>query len=102
MNVTIRQLRIFLEVAERRSVAHAATVLHLTPPAVSMQIKELETQVGLSLFDRNNKQLSVTVAGEYLVIYAKRLLATLKEAENALARLKGLDRGSLTVGIVST
>ena len=51
MNVTIRQLRVFLEVARHGSITRAAAALHLTVPAVSMQIKEVEAQVGLPLFD---------------------------------------------------
>ena len=80
MNITFRQLRVFAEVARRGSVLRAAEALHLTPPAVSMSIKEIETQVGLPLFDRAGRQLSLSTAGEYFVVYARRLLGTLKEA----------------------
>ena len=90
-----------MEVAQRRSMMHAATALHLTPPAVSMQIKEIETQIGLSLFERNKRQLALSTAGEHFGIYVRRLLANLKEAEDAMARFKGLDRGLLTIGMVS-
>ena len=51
MNITFRQLRVFTEVAKRQSMIRAAETLHLSSPAVSMQIKEVEAQVGLSLFD---------------------------------------------------
>ena len=47
MNLSFRQLRVFLEVAQQGSISRAAEILHLTPPAVSMQIKEIESQVGL-------------------------------------------------------
>jgi DNA-binding transcriptional LysR family regulator len=102
VNVTVKQLKIFLEVARRRNMMHAAAALHLTPPAVSMQIKEMERQVGLSLFDRNKRHVALSTAGEYFVTYATSVLAKLKEAETALARFKGLDGGVLTIGIVST
>ena len=59
-NVTFRQLRVFAEVARHLSFARAAEALHLTPPAVSMQIKELEAQVGLPLFDRQGRKVSLT------------------------------------------
>jgi DNA-binding transcriptional LysR family regulator len=102
VNVTFRQLRVFAEVARLGSMARAAESLHLTPPAVSMQIKEIESQVGLPLFDREGRQVSLSTAGEYFLVHAKRLLAVLKDAENAMARLKKLEGGVLTVGMVST
>src|SRR4051794_27178402 len=80
----------------------AATSLHLTPPAISMQIKEVESQVGLRLFDRRGRQVFLSTAGEYFLVHARQLLAALKETENAMARLKRLEHGVLTVGIVST
>ncbi len=102
MNITFRQLRVFTEVAQQGSMSLAAASLHLTPPAVSMQIKELESQVGLPLFDRHGRQVSLSTAGEYFLVHARRLLANLKEADNAMARLKRLEHGLLTIGIVST
>ena len=53
-NVTFRQLRVFVEVARKLSFVRAAESLHLTPPAVTMQVKELESQVGLPLFEVSN------------------------------------------------
>jgi DNA-binding transcriptional LysR family regulator len=102
MNLTFRQLRVFTEVARHRSMARAAEALHLTPPAVSMQIKEVESQVGLTLFDREGRAVSLSTAGEYFLVHAKRLLSELKDTENAMARFKKLERGLLTVGMVST
>jgi DNA-binding transcriptional LysR family regulator len=102
MNISFRQLRVFLEVAQTGSVTRAAEALHLTPPAVSMQIKEVEAQVGLKLFDRSGRTLSLSTAGEYFVVHAKRLLAALRDAENAMGRFKRLEHGTLTVGMVST
>lgn len=102
MNVTFRQLRVFVEVARCASVVRAAEALHLTPPAVSMQVKEIESQVGLALFDRVGRGLSLSTAGEYFLVYARRLLATLKEAEDAMARFKRVETGRLTIGMVSS
>jgi DNA-binding transcriptional LysR family regulator len=101
-NATFRQLRVFNEVARHLSFARAAEVLHLTPPAVTMQIKELEGHVGLPLFDRRGRQVSLTTAGEYMLVYARKVLATLKDAEDAAARLQRLEVGTLTIGMVST
>ncbi|MEJ8850654.1 LysR family transcriptional regulator [Variovorax rhizosphaerae] len=102
MHITFRQLRVFVEVAKQGSVQRAAEALHLTPPAVSMQIKEVESQVGMPLFDRTGRRLSLSTTGEYFLVYARRLLATFKEAEDAMARFKGVQSGMLTIGMVSS
>ena len=102
MNITFRQLRVFVEVAQQGSVTRADEALHLTPPAVSMQIKEVESQVGLTLFDREGRGLSLSTAGEYFLVHARRMLGALSEAQNAMARLKRVERGLLSIGMVST
>ena len=102
MNITLRQMRVFAEVARRLSFVRAAEALHLTPPAVTMQVKELEAAVGLPLFERSGRQVSLTTAGEYLLLHARRMLAVLKDAEDAMARLKHVEVGRLDVGLVST
>lgn len=101
-NATFRQLRVFTEVARHLSFARAAEALHLTPPAVTMQVKELEGHVGLPLFERSGRQVALTTAGEYMLVYARKMLATLKDAEDAAARLQRLEVGTLTIGMVST
>ncbi len=101
-NATFRQLRVFAEVAKHLSFARAAESLHLTPPAVTMQIKELEGHVGLPLFERQGRRVSLTTAGEYMLVYARKVLATLKDAEDAAARLQRLEVGTLTIGLLST
>jgi DNA-binding transcriptional LysR family regulator len=101
-NATFRQLRVFSEVARHLSFAKAAEALHLTPPAVTMQIKELEAHVGLPLFERSGRAVSLTTPGEYILVYARRMLATLKDAEDAAARLKKVEAGTLTIGMVGT
>ena len=67
--VTFRQLRVFTEVARQLSFSRAAESLHLTPPAVTMQVKELENYVGLPLFERQGRQISLTMAGEYFLVH---------------------------------
>jgi DNA-binding transcriptional LysR family regulator len=101
-NVTLRQLRVFAAVARSLSFGKAAAELHLTPPAISMQIKGLEAHVGLPLFDRSGRSVALTVTGEYLLVYVRKMLATLKDAEDAVARFRGLQTGRLTIGMVST
>ena len=101
-NITFRQLKVFAEVARHLSFVRAAESMHLTPPAVTMQVKELEERVGLPLFEREGRKVSLTTAGEYFLVYARRLIATLKEADDAMARFKRLETGLLTIGMVST
>jgi LysR family transcriptional regulator, low CO2-responsive transcriptional regulator len=78
-NATFRQLRVFNEVAKHLSFAKAAQSMHLTPPAITMQIKELESHIGLPLFDRTGKKVSLTTTGEYMLVYVRKILATLKD-----------------------
>jgi DNA-binding transcriptional LysR family regulator len=101
-NATLRQLRVFSAAARHRSFGKAAEELHLTPPAVSMQIRELEEHVGLPLFDRTGRQVALTVTGEYLLVYVRKVLATLKDAEDAIDRFRGLRSGRVAIGMVST
>jgi DNA-binding transcriptional LysR family regulator len=101
-NATFRQWRVFSEVARHLSFVRAAQSLHLTPPAVTQQVKELEGHVGLPLFSRVGRQVQLTTAGEYMLVYARRLIGTVQEAEEAVARLTKSEAGSLTLGLVST
>lgn len=101
-NVTFRQLRVFTEVARQLSFSRAAEAMHLSPPAVTMQVKELEGHVGMPLFERQGRQIQLTMAGEYFLVYAKRLLSTLKDAENVMNRFKRVETGVLTIGLIST
>jgi len=84
------------------SFARAAEELHLTQPAVSMQIHQLEEAVGLRLFERIARKLTMTEAGEKLSHHASRILGEIKDAEDAMTSLKQADSGSIAVGIVSS
>lgn len=101
-NVTLRQMRVFTAVARCRSFTRAARELHLTQPAVSQQIKLLEEEVGLALFEHIGRAIQVTAAGEELLRYATQVTDLLREAGEALAALRGLKRGVLKLGAVST
>jgi DNA-binding transcriptional LysR family regulator len=68
-NVTVRQLQVFAEAAESLSLARVAERLHLTPSAVSFQIKRIESQTGFALFERIGKRVKLTEAGEVLLAY---------------------------------
>ncbi len=101
-NVTLRQLRVFAAVARHQSFVRAAEELNLSAPAVSMQVKELEVEMGVKLFDRSSRSVSLTTVGEYLLAPTKRVLSTLRDAEDMIARFRGLRTGPLDVGMVST
>lgn len=101
-NVTLRQFRVFVAVSKHLSFARAAEELALTPPAVSMQIKELEENVGLPLFDRSSRSVSLTTVGEYVLAHARRVLALMRDAEDMVANFRGLRGGALDVAMVST
>src|ERR1700761_2281896 len=101
-NATLRQLRVFASVAKHLSFIRAAEELNLTAPAVSMQIKELEVAVGLPVFDRTSRQVSLTMVGEYVLAHSRRVLSAMRDAEDLVARFRGLQVGPLDVGMVST
>lgn len=100
--ITLVQLRLFASAARHLSFARAAEELHVSQPAVSMQMHALEEQIGLPLFDRSRRRLSLTSPGEYFLLYARRVLSALKDAEDMMARMRGAQTGRLVVGLVST
>jgi DNA-binding transcriptional LysR family regulator len=102
LHVTFRQLRVFEAVARNLSYSRAAEELHLTQPAVSMQIKQLEENAGLPLFEQLGKKVFLTEAGRELFHYARAIASQLAEAEAVLTELKGLKRGKLNISVVST
>jgi DNA-binding transcriptional LysR family regulator len=101
-HVTLRQLRVFEAVARHRSFSRAADELHLTQPAVSMQVKSLEEQAGIALFEQIGKRIFLTEAGEELYARAHAVARELDAADEALDAMRGLEHGRLTIGIVST
>lgn len=101
-NLSLRQLRIFVSAARLSSFARAAEEMHLTAPAISMQMRDLEEDLGISLFAKQGRGISLTSAGEYFLVYARRVLASLREAEDMMGKLKGMKTGVLLIGLVST
>ena len=84
MNITLRQLMIFDAVARHLSFTRASDELHLTQPAVSMQIKQLEQEVGVPLFEQVGKRIYLTRAGDELQHYGRSIGQLLSEAEQVL------------------
>lgn len=102
LNVTVRQLQVFATVARHLNFARASEELHLTAPAVSMQVRELEKQVGLPLFDRSGRKVSLTMPGEYFLVHARRVLGSLRDAEDLIARLHQAQTGTIAIGMLAT
>jgi DNA-binding transcriptional LysR family regulator len=92
------RLKVFRAVATHLSFRKAAEELYLSQPAVSLQIKTLEEEVGLQLFDRSGMHISLTPAGKTLLCYAKKLEAIATKAESSLAGLRGQVQGRLAIG----
>ncbi|MDQ6959419.1 MAG: LysR family transcriptional regulator [Mariprofundaceae bacterium] len=102
MHLTLKQLQIFEAVAKHRNYTQAAKALFLTQPAVSMQIKQLEEQAGLALFERSGKQTHLTEAGRELLRYSHNIHQQLEEASRVLDELRGVQRGHLHLTMAST
>lgn len=102
LHLTLRQLKVFESVARNLSFSRAAEELYLTQPAVSMQIKQLEDSVELPLFEQMGKKIYLTDAGRELYQYSRAISQQLADMELALDELKGLERGKLTISVVST
>ncbi|HHL31642.1 MAG TPA: LysR family transcriptional regulator, partial [Oceanospirillales bacterium] len=102
MNITLRQINIFVEVANHLSITKAANSLFLTQPAVSMQIKQLEDMVDLPLLNHIGKKLSLTQAGEEFLKYCIRIKNELYEAKELMQEFKGVKRGTLNISVAST
>ena len=101
-HATLRQLKVFEAVARKLSFSRAAGELHLTQPAVSMQVKLLENQAGLPLFEQIGKRIHLTEAGQELYRRSLAVADELRAAEEALNSLRGLEKGHLHIALVST
>lgn len=101
-NVTLRQLKVFEAVGRHLSFSRAAEELHLTQPAVSMQVRQLEEIVGSPLTEQIGKKIFLTAAGSELARHARLIAQQLRDAEAALDALAGLRTGRLNIGFVST
>ncbi|NVC95932.1 LysR family transcriptional regulator [Vibrio natriegens] len=96
-----KQLKHFLAVAEQGNITHAAKVLNIAQPALSISIKKFEQSLGVTLFRREDKKISLTQEGETLLVHAKRVIQQLHDAQLAINELKGLAKGEVRLGTPS-
>ena len=102
MHITLRQLQVFEAAARLGGYTRAAETLHLSQPAVSMQIRQLEEQAGMPLFDQIGKKVHLTDAGRTLYKHAQSILAQVHEAQLEFEEMRGVRRGQLNITIAST
>ncbi|MGC1952639.1 MAG: LysR family transcriptional regulator [Gammaproteobacteria bacterium] len=102
MNITLNQIKVFQAVARHLSFTRASEELHLTQPAVSMQIKQLEKAIGLPLFEQVGKRVHLTYAGEEMARYSRAVLDMLEEAGHIFEDLRGQEGGRLRISVAST
>jgi DNA-binding transcriptional LysR family regulator len=102
MAINLHHLRLFSAVIEQGGFTKAAQALHLSQPAISKSLNELETQIGVSLIDRGSRPVRLTEAGETLYLRARELFGVERIAERELRELRGLKRGILRIGASTT
>ncbi len=97
----LHQLRTLLTVQETGSLQEASRVLHVTQPALSRAIKELEAELGVALLVRSNRGVSVTAYGERLLLHARHALEDLRRARQDIEEMKGLANREVALGVTS-
>ena len=102
MHLTLQQLRLFEAVSRNNSFTRAARELHLTQPAVSIQIKRLEEQVGTPLFEKVGKKIFMTPAGEAVYQASLDILQRVDDLQIQVENLRGEVKGPLQLAVVTT
>lgn len=102
MHLTIRQIKVFTAVAKLQNYTRAAESLHMSQPAVSMQIKQLENSIGLPLFEQIGKKNHLTAAGKQMHHFSRRFTDLLDEADDSFEAIKGLESGALSISVATT
>jgi len=102
LHLTLRQLKVFEAAATHLNFSAAAKQLYLSQPAVSMQIKQLEENIGLPLFEQMGKKVYLTDAGKELFHYSHNISLQLADMEAVFDEMKGLGKGKFTLSVVNT
>ncbi|WP_167520152.1 LysR family transcriptional regulator [Bacillus luti] len=100
--IELRQLKYFLAVSKELHFTKAAEKLNISQPSLSQQIRALEHELGMPLFDRIGKKISLTAAGKILLLHTKTIFREIEQARSAIQDLNGLQHGSLTIGSLLT
>jgi len=98
----LRHLTYFVAVAERLNFSRAAEDLHVAQPAISQQVRALEQELGISLFDRVGKRVTLTEAGRALLPHARQILNAVEAARNEIRERGSLERGTVSLGAPPT
>jgi LysR family carnitine catabolism transcriptional activator len=101
-SLTLRQLNAFRAVARLQSFTQAATELHVSQSALTMQIGTLERQLGAQLFDRSRRKVCLTFIGENLLSIAERIVGQVEEFSSVAEELAGLDQGVVRIASLSS
>jgi len=102
MRYTLRQLELFSAVARCKSLTRAAEEVHLTQPAVSMQVRQLEASLGLPLFEPEGRGIRLTEAGREFAGHVEEVLERVQNLDEIAARWRGVRTGRVRLGVVST
>lgn len=102
MRPTIHQLKIFRSVAEHKNFTKVAQILHMSQPAVSMQVKQIESTVGLPLLEQIGKKLYLTEAGKAVNQCAINIARQLETTEEIIDQFKGIHKGKLRISVATT
>lgn len=102
MSINLELYKIFYIVAKNESISAAANNLYISQPAITMQIKKLEEQLGISLFTRTKHGVILTDEGKILFDYVKSGIESITNGENVLSNLKNLDSGIIRIGASTT
>jgi LysR family transcriptional regulator, low CO2-responsive transcriptional regulator len=100
-NATFRQVKVFETVARHLSYSRAAEELRMSQPGVSSHVKQLEGHAGLPLFEQVGRKIYLTPAGHEMLRHSRAIMQELKEADEALAALKGIRGGRLNIAVIS-
>ena len=100
--IELRHLRYFIAVADELHFGRAAEKLHISQPPLSQQIQALEANIGAQLFNRNNRNVSLTQAGEGFLKEARQIISRVNDASQQAAKIHRGEAGNLTLGLTSS